>query len=307
MSNQQRELPRGWIRTTLGEIAQPHRLAVDPQAYPELPYIGLEQVEAHTMRLLGTVPAATMQSAATRFSPGDVLYGRLRPNLNKVYSPDFEGLCSNEFLVFPASKYLDSRFLQYLLNSKGFVTFATRLISGERPRVDYEQLSSFPVALPPLADQRRIVDELEGQFGRLANTDATIDRIEASVQHLRIQVLSAACEGRLVPTEAELARAAGRDYQPAGELLRDILDIRRERWEESYFKQLVAQGKKPRTDRWKSRYKAPAEPDTESLPGLPEGWVWITAEQVGEVTLGRQRAPTRRSPSASSARANSSC
>lgn len=49
------------------------------QGLPDAPFIGMEHVEAHTMKLLGTVPAATMKSSAVHFKAGDVLYGRLRP------------------------------------------------------------------------------------------------------------------------------------------------------------------------------------------------------------------------------------
>jgi type I restriction enzyme S subunit len=54
---------------------------------------------------------------------------------------------------------------------------------------------------------------------------------------------------------------------------------------------MKAEGKVPKDDRWKSKYREPVKPDTSELPELPEGWVWATVEQVGHVQLGRQRAP----------------
>src|SRR4051812_36461791 len=94
------ELPARWVWTTLGEVANPERRRTNPQTRPDLRFIGMEHIEAHTMRLLGTIPASEMRSSAEYFEWGDVLYGRLRPYLNKVYRPDFEGLCSSEFIVF---------------------------------------------------------------------------------------------------------------------------------------------------------------------------------------------------------------
>src|SRR5688572_22777176 len=85
----------------LGDAVKPTRPRIKPATKPDLPFIGMEHIEAHTMKLLGTVPAASMKSSAVHFQPGDVLYGRLRPYLNKVYRPDFEGLCSAEFIVLP--------------------------------------------------------------------------------------------------------------------------------------------------------------------------------------------------------------
>src|SRR5437016_5352727 len=98
-------LPRGWVWTTLGEIADTSRKRVIPHDYPNLKFIGLEHIEAHSMRLLGSASAAEMKSSAERFEAGDVLYGRLRPYLNKVFSPEFDGLCSSEFIVFRKTPY----------------------------------------------------------------------------------------------------------------------------------------------------------------------------------------------------------
>ncbi len=89
-------------------------------------------------------------------------------------------------------------------------------------------------------------------------------------------MLKAAVEGRLVPTEAELAREEGRDYEPADELLERILVERRKRWEEAELESMRAKGKEPKDDRWKAKYKEPAAPDTSELPELPEGWCWAT-------------------------------
>jgi hypothetical protein len=79
----------------LKELVHPRREKAIPVEHPELPYIGLEHVEAHTTKLLGSVPAAEMRSTANRFYSGDVLYSRLRPYLNKVWRADHDGLHSS--------------------------------------------------------------------------------------------------------------------------------------------------------------------------------------------------------------------
>ncbi len=101
----------------LGDVIKPRREKVLPSKFPKLPFIGMENVEAHSMRLLGTVPASTMRSSANRFYSGDVLYGRLRPYLNKVYRPNFDGLCSSEFIVLPKTDGVVPDYLKYRLNS----------------------------------------------------------------------------------------------------------------------------------------------------------------------------------------------
>ena len=145
--------------------------------------------------------------------------------------PGFTGLASGEFIVFPSQNFLDNAYLKYFLNQVGFASFATRLNAGDRPRVDFSQLSDHPFPLPPLAEQHRIVAEIEKQFTRLDASVAALKRIQANLKRYRASVLRAACEGELVPTEAELARAEGRDYEPADRLLERILADRRARWE----------------------------------------------------------------------------
>lgn len=189
------ELPPGWIRVPLGELVKVVRPRVNPREANGLPFIGMDHVEAQTMRLLSTVPAATMKSAAVQFEPGDVLYGRLRPYLNKVYRPDFRGLGSSEFIALTPSKALDGDYLRYLLNSPDFVRFATSLNTGDRPRVDFKQISDYLVPLPRLDQQRRIVDALEAQMTRLQAGNEDIAAVKSRLQHYRSRVLASAIAG----------------------------------------------------------------------------------------------------------------
>jgi type I restriction enzyme S subunit len=190
-------LPEGWAWTMLGEATNPTQKRVNPQNYPKLPYIGMENVEPQTMQLLGTVPASEMRSTADSFSPGDVLYGRLRPYLNKVVSPDFSGLCSTEFIIFRRVPHIHSKYLQYFLNSWDFVKFANSLNAGDRPRVKFEQLASYPFPLPPLPEQERIVARLEELLSDLEAGVAALERVRLGVKRYKASVLKAACEGKL--------------------------------------------------------------------------------------------------------------
>jgi type I restriction enzyme S subunit len=250
-------LPPGWVWTRLGEITDTTRMRADPQDHPDARFIGMEHVEAHTMRLLGTIPAREMHSSAERFKPGDVLYGRLRPYLNKVLSPDFAGLCSGEFIIFRKVPHLENRYLQYFLNSADFVSFASHLNAGDRPRVNFDQLADYPFPLPAIAEQRRIVAEIEKQFTRLDAGVVALKRVQANLKRYRASVLKAACEGRLAPQDP--------NDEPADRLLARILAERRAKWEAEH------PGKK---------YVEPAAPVTDGLSELPVGWCWARAEQL---------------------------
>lgn len=251
--------PAGWATATLGDIAAPTRPRQRPSEAPHLPFIGMEHVEANTMRLTATARAGEMRSSAVHAHPGDVLYGRLRPYLNKVYVAAAESMCSAEFIVLPATGGLNPNWLAYLLNSGQFVSFASHLPTGDRPRVDFGQIAPYSLLLPPRAEQDRIVAEIERQLTRLDAAVGALRRVQANLKRYRASVLKAACEGRLVPTEAELARSEGRTFETGEQLLARILKDRRAEWQ--------AESKRP--------YKEPAPPDTSSVRKAPEGWAEV--------------------------------
>lgn len=255
----------------LGECVKPRKEKAQPSEFPDLPYVGLEHIEAHTTKLLGSASSSEMRSSANRFYRGDVLYSRLRPYLNKVWLADRDGLCSSEFIVMPGSEEVDAGFLRYRLNSSDFVAFANALNSGDRPRVDFGEISPFRVVKFPLKRQREIVAEIEKQFTRLEAGLAGLRRVQANLKRYRAAVLKAACEGKLVPNEVELAKAEGRKVETGAELLEHILAERRKNW--------TGRGK----------YKEPASPDTSKLQTLPAGWTWATMPQLGELNRGKSK------------------
>ena len=220
-------LPQGWAQTTLGDLIEPRRIKADPQATPTAEFVGLEHVEAHTTKLLGTTSAAAMKSSASTFKQSDVLYGRLRPYLNKVCQPDFDGLCSGEFVVMPENQAVSGAFLKHRLNAQDFVEFASHLNAGDRPRVDFSQLRPFALTLPPKKEQTRIADMLAKLFDQLDAGIDTLQRCQEKLARYRASVLQAAVEGDLTAAW----RKEHPDVEPASKLLQRILAARRQRWD----------------------------------------------------------------------------
>ncbi|MHB8797627.1 MAG: restriction endonuclease subunit S [Thermoanaerobaculia bacterium] len=94
-------------------------------------------------------------------------------------------------------------------------------------KISLEKFRSLLIPLAPLSEQHRIVDEVAKQFTRLDAAVAGLQRVKANLKRYRASVLKAACEGRLVPTEAELARREGRSFESGEELLKRLLPERR--------------------------------------------------------------------------------
>jgi len=134
----------------------------------------------------------------------------------------------------------------------------------------FQFLEKSRVPLPPLPEQRRIVTKIEELFTQLNAGVVALTNTKAQLKRYRQSVLKSACGGRLVPTEAELARAEGRDYEPADVLLARIGTERREKWE----------AEKKRKGKKSAKYKEPAAPDVSDLPELPEGWCWVSLDQL---------------------------
>jgi predicted ATPase len=282
------KLPNGWVKTTLGEITQPSRNRVLPEDVPTLAYVGLEHIEPESMRLLGHGSARDVRSSSVRFGSGDVLYGKMRPYLNKVWVAEFEGICSAEFLVFPKSELVNSHFLAGRLNASDFVAFANAKVSGERPRVDFKKLSRFPILLPPIAEQERIVRKLHATLASLRRANTAAHRAQERLKRYSVTVLDAAINGELTrPWRENQSKNMKVSIESDADLLQRILSARRRRWEEAELARFVRSGKTPKGDKWKSHYPAPTLEIDRELPELPEGWIWVRWEQVGLSQNGR--------------------
>ncbi len=217
----------------------------------------------------------------TPFQEGDVIFAKITPCMENGKYALAEGLHggkaagSTEFHVFRPAEKLDSKYLLYYLFDPVVRQGAKMKMRGAagQLRVPVAFFEDLQIPLPPIDEQRQIVVEIEKQFTRLDAGVAALKRAQSNLKRYRAAVLKAACEGRLVPTEGELARKEGRSYETGEQLLARILEERRKKW----------QGRE--------RYKEPVGPDVEKLPALPVGWAWASVEQVGFVQLGRQRSP----------------
>jgi type I restriction enzyme, S subunit len=182
----------------------------------------------------------------------------------------------------------------YALNSQAVQSQFRLLTKGTtRPRINLNHVRSVGLPIPPRAEQDRLVAEIEKQFTRLDAAVAALKRVQANLKRYRAAVLKAACEGRLVPAEAELARKEGRSYETGEQLLARILKERRAKWEADQIAKMIASGEPPKNDDWKRKYKEPEPPEARNLPPLPEGWTWASLAQISEIQGGIQKQPKR--------------
>jgi len=148
-----------WIKVEFHEIATLSKKKFNPQKQTmDEPCIELEHIEKETGRLLGTISSAGQLSTKNTFRIGDVLFGKLRPNLRKYINCDFSGVCSSEIWVLNAQKQTYSSFLFYLIQQEKFIRSACITSGSKMPRADWSVVSEVPFPLPPLPEQKTIAD-----------------------------------------------------------------------------------------------------------------------------------------------------
>lgn len=268
-----------WRWTTLGEIAEIVGGVTKSQkrrpgaGLRRVPYLRVANVQRGFLDLseIREIEATDAEIATLTLKPGDILFneGGDRDKLGRGWVWNGEvAECIHQNHVFRArlrDPAQEPKFISWYANSVGQKYFfdegkqTTNLASINRTK-----LSALPIPLPPPDEQRRIVAEIEQQFTRLDAGVAALRRAKANLKRYRAAVLKAACEGRLVPTEAELARSEGRegDLESGWALLTRILGERR------------------RNRKGLGRYKEPVAAATSKLGLLPEGWVWASLDQL---------------------------
>jgi len=274
-------LPNGWSTACLGDL------------FDVLDHLRIPVNAAERSARRGDVPyfGATGQVGwidSHLFNEELVLLGEdgapfLDSNKPKAYVVRGRSWVNNHAHVLRAHSSTPSSFWKYQLDTVAyspFVSGTTRLKLSQGP------MRRISLLVPPLEEQSRLADALDSYLTRLDDAVASLERAQAKLKAYRASVLKAAVEGRLVPTEASLARAEKRDYEPAAALLAGILKERRRRWEEAELAKFMAAGKTPKDDRWKAKYQEPPPPDTSTLPELPEGWCWASVDQLGLVSGG---------------------
>ena len=164
----------GWQTKTLGDVC-----AFDKAQgiHRDLPYVGLEHIESHTGRFIGSTEPQSARSSTFRFSPEHILYGRLRPYLNKALAPGFDGHCSTEIFPIKPHPELTREYLLYWLLGDATCDRINATCTGARmPRADMNEVLSFEFPLPPLPEQQRIVGILDEAFEGIATAKANAEK-----------------------------------------------------------------------------------------------------------------------------------
>ena len=145
--------------TSLANLCRVVKDPVDPRTRPNDRYLGLAHISPGRLFRTGAGRGSEVRSSKSRFIPGDVLYGKLRPYLDKAVLVDEEGICTTELLVLRAKLGVDPRFLAAVLHSPIFIEFSVAGTTGvQHPRTSWAHIRQFSLPEFTRDEQKRIGD-----------------------------------------------------------------------------------------------------------------------------------------------------
>ena len=184
-----------WEIKILGEMCN---LEKTKYTGDQLPYVGMEDIESDTGTFTGNRHPLSVKSSTFAFTPDHMLYGRLRPYLNKVLLPDFEGHCSTEIFPIRPAPGLDRRFLfHWITNSKQVNRINLTCTGARMPRANLKEVLTFTIPVPPLPTQQAIVEKLDALSEETKRLEAIYERKKAALSELKQSLLQKAFAGEL--------------------------------------------------------------------------------------------------------------
>ena len=188
------EVPSSWVWTTLGEISnygECNNVSVDSITDDDW-VLELEDLEKDTAKIIQTLSRSkrSIKGVRHRFNKGDILYSKLRTYLNKVLVAPQSGYCTTEIMPFNSYCNVSSYYLNHVLRSAYFLDYTQQCGYGVKmPRLSTTDACNGMIPLPPLAEQKRIVKEIEHWFSLIDVIERKICRQPSSKPRVRFLTL----------------------------------------------------------------------------------------------------------------------
>ena len=255
------EVPSSWVWTTLGEISnygECNNVSVDSITDDDW-VLELEDLEKDTAKIIQTLSISkrSIKGVRHRFNKGDILYSKLRTYLNKVLVAPQSGYCTTEIMPFNSYCNVSSYYLNHVLRSAYFLDYTQQCGYGVKmPRLSTTDACNGMIPLPPLAEQKRIVKEIEHWFSLIDVIESGKEDLQATIKQAKSKILDLAIHGKLVPQDP--------NDEPASELLKRI------------------------------NSKAEITCDNGHYPNLPNGWVVTPMQTLCSLTDGERQSEIER-------------
>ena len=253
------EVPSSWVWTTLGEISnygECNNVSVDSITDDDW-VLELEDLEKDTAKIIQTLSRSkrSIKGVRHRFNKGDILYSKLRTYLNKVLVAPQSGYCTTEIMPFNSYCNVSSYYLNHVLRSAYFLDYTQQCGYGVKmPRLSTTDACNGMIPLPPLAEKKRIVKEIEHWFSLIDVIESGKEDLQATIKQAKSKILDLAIHGKLVPQDP--------NDEPASELLKRINSKAEITCDNGHSE------------------KFPYE--------IPESWVWCSHNSILDISGGAQ-------------------
>jgi type I restriction enzyme S subunit len=191
-------VPEGWRSVAFGNVVDAPLDLSAPLPADRRPYIALEHMAQGIPRLLGWSYAEQASSVKAVFQRGDILFGKLRPNLKKAVQAPFDGVCSTDILVFRSRpREMEPAFLKHLVYWPRFQDYAISTASGTKmPRTSWRLLRDFKVLLPPVHEQKRIASTISSLDDAIEAAQAVMEQLQVVKKAMLAELLTRGIPGR---------------------------------------------------------------------------------------------------------------
>ena len=190
------EVPENWVWVRLGAVCYASKEKSNDFSN-DIKYIGLEHLEKDK-GIVGFSSADKVKSTKNAFKEGQILYGRLRPYLNKHDITSFDGVCSTDILVFEVTNLVANVLVDNFFNLPFFIEYVVSNSKGiNLPRVSEETVLNTTFPLPPLSEQQRIVERIEELFAKLDEAKERLQEVADSFAVRKAAILHKAFTGEL--------------------------------------------------------------------------------------------------------------
>lgn len=157
--------PMGWEKVRFDKLCSFEKQSVKPENISSgTYYIGLESIQKDTGKIADKVKVESNELKSNKFyfNQDYILYGKLRPYLNKVGNPDFEGVCSTDIIPLkPLGEKSNKSFITSIMRSPGFVSWANERCSGANlPRISPKEVQKYLIINPPIHLQNQFAERI---------------------------------------------------------------------------------------------------------------------------------------------------
>ena len=288
------KIPDNWVWTRLGEICEinPNKIKIEIDENELVDFIPMKNTSEDSPEIIekNFEKFKDLQKGYTQFIENDILFAKITPcmeNGKTAIITDLKekiGYGSTEFHILRSTKIINNKLLYNFLKQKRFRDDAKYNMTGSVGfrRVPTIFMKNYSFPLPPLDEQKRIVEKLDFLFDKTKKAKEIIEEIKIDIENRKISILDRAFKGTLTSKWRNENKVSD-----VKELLKSINEEKIKKWEEDCLQTEKDGNKKPKKPIIR-KIEDMIVPLEEQSYKLPDSWVWVRLDNLCEVKGGKR-------------------